>query len=99
MREAACRLESRSDASQQRRRSSVSAETHTAEQRVGVASGNVTTAAGSVEELAASIAGIAEQATRSTEVASPGGRRGAPHRRTPWRSSATPPPASARWSG
>ena len=47
----------------------VSAETHTAEERVGIASGNVTTAASSVEELAASISGIAQQATRSTDVA------------------------------
>jgi methyl-accepting chemotaxis protein len=57
----------------------VSAESQTAERRVGLASGNVTTAASSVEELAASIGGIAQQATRSTEVARgrpPGGRRG-----------------------
>src|SRR5579883_2004839 len=47
----------------------VSAEARSAEQRVGIASGNVTAAAGSVEELAASIGEIAEQATRSTEVA------------------------------
>src|SRR5262249_49463832 len=46
-----------------------SAEAQTAGERVGIASGNVTTAESSVEELAASIAGIAEQATRSTEVA------------------------------
>jgi methyl-accepting chemotaxis protein len=47
----------------------VSADARTAEERVGIASGNVTTAASSVEELAVSIAGIAEQATRSTGVA------------------------------
>jgi methyl-accepting chemotaxis protein len=47
----------------------VSADARTAEERVGIASGNVTTAASSVEELATSIAGIAQQATRSTEVA------------------------------
>jgi methyl-accepting chemotaxis protein len=48
----------------------VSAEARTAEERVGIASGNVTDAAGSVEELAASIGEIAGQANRSTEVAS-----------------------------
>ena len=47
-----------------------SAETLTAEQRVGFASGNVATAATSVEELATSISEIAEQASRSTAVAS-----------------------------
>jgi methyl-accepting chemotaxis protein len=47
---------------------SVFAEARTAEQRVGVASGNVTAAAGSVEELAASIGEISDQANRSTEV-------------------------------
>jgi methyl-accepting chemotaxis protein len=47
----------------------VSTEARTAGDRVADASENVTTAASSVEELAASIAGIAQQATRSTEVA------------------------------
>ena len=73
----------------------VSAESRTAEERVGFASGNVTAAATSVEELAASISEIAEQATRSTDVAtarSP--RQSAP--RGPWRSWAMPRPASAR---
>ncbi len=47
----------------------VSAEALTAENRVGAASENVTTAAGSVEELASSIGEIANQAHKSTEVA------------------------------
>jgi methyl-accepting chemotaxis protein len=48
----------------------VSAESRTAEERVGVASGNVAAAAGAVEELAASISEIAGQTNRSTEVTS-----------------------------
>jgi methyl-accepting chemotaxis protein len=47
----------------------VSAESRTAEERVGIASGNVTAAASAVEELAMSIGDIASQANRSTEVA------------------------------
>jgi methyl-accepting chemotaxis protein len=47
----------------------VTAESRTAEGRVGVASQNVTAAAGSVEELAASISEIASQSAKSTEVA------------------------------
>src|SRR5262245_12143722 len=48
----------------------VSGDARTAEERVGVVSGNVTTAASSIEELASSISEIASQANRSTEVAS-----------------------------
>jgi methyl-accepting chemotaxis protein len=47
----------------------VTAESRTAEGRVGAASQNVTSAASSVEELAASISEIASQAAKSTEVA------------------------------
>src|SRR5262249_1486748 len=47
----------------------VSGDARTAEERVGVVSGNVTTAASSIEELAPSSSEIASQANRSTEVA------------------------------
>jgi methyl-accepting chemotaxis protein len=47
----------------------VSSEAKSAEQRVGIASENVTTAAVSAEELHSSIAAIAMQAEKSTEVA------------------------------
>lgn len=57
----------------------VTAESQTAESRVGAASQNVTVAASSVEELAASIGEIASQAAKSTEVA---GRAVAEARRT-----------------
>jgi methyl-accepting chemotaxis protein len=49
---------------------SVSAEARDAEERVGAASENVSTAATSAEELTGSIGAIAEQASKSTEVAS-----------------------------
>jgi methyl-accepting chemotaxis protein len=45
-------------------------ETRTAEERVGIVSGNITNVAGSIEELASSISEIASQASRSTDVAS-----------------------------
>jgi methyl-accepting chemotaxis protein len=48
---------------------SVSAEARDAEERVGAASENVSTAAASAEELTGSIGAIAEQASKSTEVA------------------------------
>ena len=48
---------------------SVSAEARDAEERVGAASENVSTAAVSAEELTGSIGAIAEQASKSTEVA------------------------------
>jgi methyl-accepting chemotaxis protein len=68
VRDAASRLE-RTSTEVHAAADSVSGEARTAEEKVGVTSGNVASAASSVEELAASISGIAEQAKRSTAVA------------------------------
>jgi methyl-accepting chemotaxis protein len=78
LRAAADELEN-SSAKLNRAADAVTAESATAEGRVGAASQNVTAAAGSVEELATSIGEIASQAAKSTEVA---GRAVAEARRT-----------------
>jgi methyl-accepting chemotaxis protein len=62
----------------------------------GAASDNVTATASSVEELAASIGEIASRVAKSTDVA--GAVSEAQRTSPPCRTSATPPPASAKWS-
>ena len=72
----------------------MSVEARTAEQRVAAASDNVTTAAGAVAELAASIGEIAPRPRNRRRGRRAVSKPSAPS--PPCRSSATPPPASAR---